>query len=112
MATIYMKIYNFDSESQGIEVAFASSETASQNPDDYTRYNFDTDTYCHCESKEDLVNELLQSGASICESIKQTEHVKTNTTKQTWFTELAGTTHSGTTEALVPQETYEYEVLV
>ena len=112
MATIYMKIYNFDSESQGIEVAFASSETASQNPDDYTRYNFDTDTYCHCESKEDLVNELLQSGASICESIKQAEQVKSNTTKQTWFTELVDTTHSGTTEALVPQETYEYEVSV
>ena len=107
-----MKIYNFDSESQGIEVAFASSETASQNPDDYTKYNFDVDSYSHCETKQQLIDELLRSGASICESIKQTEHVKTDTTKQSWFTELADTTHSGTTEVLVPQETYEYEVSV
>ena len=39
-----MKIYGFDNASQGLEVGFASSETNSQNPDNYTRFNFDVDS--------------------------------------------------------------------
>lgn len=40
MNTLYMKIHAFEEQSRSLIVSFASDTTASQNPDDYTRYAF------------------------------------------------------------------------
>ena len=76
MTTIYMKIYSYDVASQSLEVGFASTETSSQNPDDYDRYSFNVDHYNDVTSKEDLIRRLLQSGASMCSQIVQQENIR------------------------------------
>lgn len=114
MTTIYMKIYSYDVASQSLEVGFASTETSSQNPDDYDRYSFNVDHYNDVTSKEDLIRRLLQSGSSMCSHIVQQENMKQDTTKQAWFSDLAETTHEATADSLVdePEVTYSNEVSV
>lgn len=104
-----MKIHNFDPEYQGIEVSFASDETNSQNPEDYTRYNFDANTFSHCVTKEDIVESLLATGNSICADIVARENVKDNSGLQSLFTELSDTTHEGYPQS-ASQDEYENEV--
>lgn len=109
-----MKIYSYDVASQSLDVGFASTETSSQNPDDYDRYSFNVDHYSDITSKEDLVRRLLQSGSSICSQMVQQENMRQDATKQAWFNELAESTHEATTESLVdePEVIYTNEVSV
>lgn len=93
MARIYVKIYEYDSESQSMEVAFASSETSSQNPDDYMKYNFDATSFSHCTSKQEVIDELIKTGGNVCCQVKDEETIQNDSTKQSWFTELSGTSH-------------------
>lgn len=107
-----MKIHSYDSDSQSLEVSFASTELSSQDPNQYERFSFNVDHYHDISSKDELVKKLLQSGSSLCTQIKEQEDVRNDTTKQTWFSELVDTTHNATTESLVeePEVTYTHEV--
>lgn len=94
MATIYLKIYEYNEDNNGIIVGFASSETNSQNPDDYGRYNYDLKyLFTDCKTVEQLRDNLAKTGISICDDIKKQEQLTANTTQIDIYKTMVGQTY-------------------
>ena len=94
MATLYIKIYEYDDSTDSITVGFASSETASQNPDDYQKYNYDLKhLYTSCKTVEELRDNLAVSAMGACEEIKLQESLDKDDKQVDIYKSMVGQTY-------------------
>lgn len=114
MATLYIKIYEYDDATDSITVGFASSETASQNPDDYQQFNYNLKyLYANCKTVEELRDNLAVSAMGACEEIKLQESLDKDEKQVNIYKSMIGQTYEVDSVKLLEdtqQVTYNAEV--
>ena len=103
MATIYIKVHEYNKDNQAVVVSFASSMTKSQNPDDHEKLNYDVANLVEDNaSLQDLKDALALAGLSWCESYCKKEMLDERPQKQAELESLVQT--SWTQEVTVNPE--------
>jgi hypothetical protein len=114
MATLYIKIYEYNEDADSITVGFASSETSSQNPDDYQPLVYDLKyLYQGCKTVEELRDNLAHSCLGVCEDIKMQEALDADVPQKNIYKSMVGQIYSVDSVELIEGEqqvTYGAEV--
>ena len=92
MNTIKMKIHGFDEDSMSLLVSFASDETESQDPNDYTTYAYQpASMFPEATTPEEIMKMIARSGMAIVDNQKRHEDAQKNTSHISTYKDLVGT---------------------
>lgn len=108
--TIFMKVTGYDDATHSMLVSFASDETNSQDPSDYTIHAFQTTNICPNETNiENIKRSIAQSGISIVKSHAAKESLIANTDHVSDLKLLIGQTFSYNISDIAPHPVQEIE---
>jgi hypothetical protein len=89
MKKLYMKICGYEESSGSLLVKFASDETASQNPDDYTAYAYQpASMFPDITDPEIIKKRIAIAGKYLAEQLKIQENLKNDTQRVSIFSSM------------------------
>lgn len=111
MNTLYMKVHSYEEQSYSLIVSFASDETKSQNPDEYTSYAFQPmNMWPDVTDPQEILKRIAVAGVYHAEQQARNEAFILNTSRIDSLKNLVNQEAQFAASDLLPQQIESTEI--